>query len=87
MTTKVTDLLFFVNGALYICTGTCGANLIPRNDSIMMIKKNLDPKNDYAFKQIFGQEKNKDILIKLINTVLKSQLHQQVVDVTFLNPV
>ena len=53
----------------------------------MMIKKFLDPKNDYAFKQIFGQEKNKDILIRLINAVLRSQLHRKVVDVTFLNPV
>ena len=52
-----------------------------------MIKKFLDPKNDYAFKQIFGQEKNKDILIHLINAVLKSLLHQQIVDVTLLKPV
>jgi hypothetical protein len=29
--------------------------------------KLLDPKNDVAFKRIFGTEKNKDILIHFLN--------------------
>ena len=29
----------------------------------VMLTKFLDPKNDVAFKKIFGSEKNKDILI------------------------
>ncbi|EKE09428.1 MAG: hypothetical protein ACD_16C00176G0001, partial [uncultured bacterium] len=28
-----------------------------------MLTKFLDPKNDFAFRKIFGTEKNKDILI------------------------
>jgi hypothetical protein len=36
----------------------------------MAISKYLDPKNDIAFKKIFGTEKNKDILIHFLNDVL-----------------
>ncbi|KJV69906.1 PD-(D/E)XK nuclease transposase family protein [Orientia tsutsugamushi str. UT76] len=32
--------------------------------------KILDPKNDVAFKKIFGSEKNKDILIHFLNDIL-----------------
>ena len=37
----------------------------------MAITKFLDPKNDVAFRRIFGSEKNKDILIHFINDVLE----------------
>lgn len=43
----------------------------------------LDPKNDWAFKQVFGQEKNKNILISFINTMLKG-VQEPVEDVDFL---
>lgn len=33
--------------------------------------KLLDIKSDYIFKQVFGAEKNKDLLISLINSILK----------------
>ncbi|MFP3035975.1 MAG: PD-(D/E)XK nuclease family transposase [Wolbachia sp.] len=33
----------------------------------MVLSKFLDPKNNYAFKRIFGTEKNKDILIHFLN--------------------
>ena len=36
------------------------------------LNKFLDPKNDIAFKRIFGEEKNKDILLDFINSVLQS---------------
>ena len=36
----------------------------------MIISKFLNPKNDVAFKRIFGQEKNKDIVIDFINDML-----------------
>lgn len=52
----------------------------------MAIHKYLDPKNDFAFKRIFGSEKNKDILIALLNSVLKNQLNCPIKEVTFLNP-
>jgi len=35
-----------------------------------MLSKFLDPKNDVAFKRIFGTEKNKDILIHFLNDMI-----------------
>ena len=46
--------------------------------------KYLDPKTDFAFKKIFRREKNKDLLIGLINSVLGSQLHRPIVDVSIV---
>ena len=40
-----------------------------------------------VFKHIFGQEKNKDILIAMLNSVLVNQLHKPIVEVTFLKTV
>ena len=48
-----------------------------------MIKKYLNPRNDIAFKRIFGQERNKDILIKMLNAVLYEELHKPIVEVSF----
>ena len=36
----------------------------------MFLNKFLDPKNDFAFKRIFGTERNKDILIHFLNDML-----------------
>ena len=36
----------------------------------MSLTKFLDPKNDYAFKRIFGKPKNEDILIHFLNDML-----------------
>ena len=52
-----------------------------------LVKKFLNPQNDVAFKRIFGTEKNKDILIAMLNAVLKNQLHRPIKDVQFLNPI
>ena len=49
----------------------------------MAISKFLDPKNDVAFRRIFGTEKNKDILIHFINHILGLQGAEQVKEVTF----
>ena len=52
-----------------------------------MVSKFLDPKNDVAFKKIFGTEKNKNILIHFINDMLcssKQTKRKPVVDITFL---
>ncbi|MEM7174281.1 MAG: Rpn family recombination-promoting nuclease/putative transposase, partial [Bacteroidota bacterium] len=43
-----------------------------------MLGKYLNPQNEVAFKRIFGQEKNKDILLALLNTVLKTQIHRPI---------
>ncbi len=51
------------------------------------MQKFLNPRNDVAFKRLFGTEKNKDILITLLNEVLKNQLHRKIVDVLFLSPI
>ena len=47
----------------------------------------LDPKNDFAFKKIFGSEQNKDILITFLNDVLNHDHVGQIVEVTFLPTV
>ena len=53
----------------------------------MAVSKFLDPKNDVAFKKIFGSEKNKDILIHFINDIMGFNSGDQIQDVTFLSPV
>ncbi|WP_342271195.1 Rpn family recombination-promoting nuclease/putative transposase [Candidatus Tisiphia endosymbiont of Parasteatoda lunata] len=50
----------------------------------MAITKFLDPKNDVAFRRIFGSEKNKDILIHFINDVLELKGSDRIKEVTFL---
>jgi predicted transposase/invertase (TIGR01784 family) len=52
-----------------------------------MLSKFLDPKNDYAFKKVFGTEKNKDILIHFLNDMLTFKDRGLIKDVTFLKTV
>jgi predicted transposase/invertase (TIGR01784 family) len=53
----------------------------------MNITKFLDPKNNFAFTQIFGTEKNKDILIHFLNDVLKYKEDEQITEVCFLKTI
>ena len=53
----------------------------------MAVSKFLDPKNDVAFKKIFGSEKNKDILIHFINDIMGFTGGDQIQDVTFLSAI
>jgi predicted transposase/invertase (TIGR01784 family) len=46
--------------------------------------KKINPRVDIAFKKIFGVEENKDLLISLINAIVKEE--DQVSEVTLLNP-
>ena len=48
-----------------------------------MLTKFLDPKNDLAFKRVFGTEKNKDILIHFLNDILTHPHIGAIKDVTF----
>lgn len=50
----------------------------------LMFTKFLDPKNDIAFKKIFGTEKNKDILIHFLNDMIVFKDNGHIVDVSFL---
>ena len=50
----------------------------------MAITKFLDPKNDVAFRRIFGSEKNKDILIHFINDILELKDRDKIKEITFL---
>ena len=52
-----------------------------------MFRKFLDPKNDIAFKRIFGTEKNKDILMEMLNAVLRKQLESPIKEVKFLSTI
>lgn len=53
----------------------------------MTFSKFLDPKNDVAFKKIFGSEKSKDIVIHFINDIMEFKDAEQIQDVNFLSPV
>lgn len=53
----------------------------------MALSKFLDPKNDIAFRKIFGSEKHKDILIHFINDILEFKGNNQIEDVEFLSPI
>ena len=52
-----------------------------------MLSKFLDPKNDYAFRRIFGNERNKDILIHVLNDIILFKNHGRIVDVSILKTV
>ncbi len=52
-----------------------------------MIKKYLDPKNDLAFKKIFGEEKHKNIPISFLNAVFNLEGVDRIEDLEFLNTV
>ena len=49
-----------------------------------MVAVFLDPKNDVAFKKIFGTEKNKDILIHFLNDMISFKEKCPVLDVKFI---
>jgi predicted transposase/invertase (TIGR01784 family) len=51
------------------------------------ITKFLDPKNDYAFRKIFGSEKNKEILIHFLNDVLTFKERAPIKDLVFLKTI
>ena len=53
----------------------------------MSITKYLNPRNDIAFKKIFGTEKNKDILIHFLNDVIEREDKKEITNVTLLNPM
>ena len=50
----------------------------------MAFSRFLDPKNDFLFKRLFGSEKNKDLLISFINSILSLKGDESVQDVTYL---
>ena len=57
-----------------------------RAGHLMAVEKFLDPKNDYAFKKIFGTEKNKAILIHFLNDMLGFEGDKKIAEVRFLKP-
>jgi predicted transposase/invertase (TIGR01784 family) len=52
-----------------------------------MLGKFLDPKNDIAFRKIFGTEKNKDILIHFLNDVIEFEKGSPIQEVSFLKTI
>ncbi|CAO5674629.1 MAG: hypothetical protein HEEMFOPI_00094 [Holosporales bacterium] len=52
-----------------------------------MLSKYLDPKNDYAFKRIFGRDANKQILIQFLNDMISFKEGMPIVDITYLKPI
>jgi len=54
---------------------------------VYMFDTFLDPKNDIAFKRIFGTEKNKNILVHFLNDVVSFKGKRPIVSVSFLPTV
>jgi predicted transposase/invertase (TIGR01784 family) len=50
------------------------------------MRRFLNPRNDWAFKQLFGTEKNKDILIHFLNDMFKDK-YERIEDVEFLKTI
>jgi hypothetical protein len=48
-----------------------------------MLSKFLDPKNDVAFKRIFGTEKHKNILIHFLNDMLGFSNKDKIQSISF----
>ncbi|WP_353276253.1 Rpn family recombination-promoting nuclease/putative transposase [Wolbachia endosymbiont (group A) of Pipizella viduata] len=53
----------------------------------MAFSKFLDPKNDVAFRRIFGTEKNKGILIHFLNDILGFTGKNEIKDIEFLSTI
>ena len=53
----------------------------------MALSKFLDPKNDVAFRKVFGSEQHKDIVIHFINDILELKGSDQIENVDFLSPI
>lgn len=53
----------------------------------MAITSFLDPKNNFAFLQIFGTEKNKDILIHFLNDILGYTGEEAITKITYLKTI
>ena len=52
-----------------------------------MLSRYLDPKNDLAFKKIFGQEKHKQVPIAFLNAVFNLEGENEIIDLEFLNTI
>ena len=48
--------------------------------------KFADPKNDIAFKRIFGDEKHTEVLISFLNSVLDFKGKRKIKEVKIVNP-
>ena len=48
--------------------------------------KFADPKNDVAFKKIFGDEKHKEVLISFLNSILDFKDTKRIKSLTIINP-
>ena len=48
--------------------------------------KFADPKNDFAFKKIFGDKNHKNILISFLNSILDFKNQHEIVDLELTNP-
>jgi predicted transposase/invertase (TIGR01784 family) len=57
------------------------------NGTREMQYERLDPKNDFLFKKLFSSPGNEDLLIDLLNSILKPVEGQQIYQVTIANPI
>jgi len=53
-------------------------------DGTIAIAGRLNPKNDFLFKRLFGEEAGKPLLISLLNAVLRRSGQQRITDITIV---
>ena len=60
---------------------------LPLNQNeFLLLLRFADPKNDLAFKKIFGNENKKEILISFLNAILDFKAGRIIKDVALANP-
>ncbi|QFF97978.1 hypothetical protein PB01_03625 [Psychrobacillus glaciei] len=63
----------------------CARKVHPKGFKPVLLNGLLDLKVDYAFKQLFGSEKNKEITIVFLNSILKRTGADGIKDIKFEN--
>ncbi len=58
-------------------------DVMEKFDDSALVGKCIDPKQDFAFKMLFGREKNKRFLISLLNGILDRKGEDRIVDLVY----
>src|SRR5699024_10319798 len=62
-----------------------GSYMVSRVWKRLPLESLIDMKIDYAFKQLFGDQKNKDITVVFLNAILQKTGRKRIKDISFSN--
>lgn len=57
----------------------------PRPKSPVLSRENFNAQNDLLFKEVFGREEHKAILIDFLNSVIGNEFDSPITDITYAN--